>query len=75
MWVDFFRPKFLPFLGDHDACTGEKDRFGKYSTQTEKSGPTGGGFSPTFGTTVLGVCESFPKAVFSMDIPSVAFHK
>jgi hypothetical protein len=75
IWDDFFRPKFLPLLGDHHGCTGGKDRFGKYLTQPEKSGPTGGCFSPTFLTTVLGVCESFPKAVFSMDIPSVTFHK
>jgi hypothetical protein len=75
IWLDFFRPKFLPFLGDHHGCTGGKDRFGKYFTQPDKSGPTGGCFSPTFRITVLDVCEFFPKAVCSMDIHSVALHK
>jgi hypothetical protein len=44
IWVDFFWPKFLPFLGEQGGGTGTEDRFGKYFTQPEKSCPTRGVF-------------------------------
>ena len=69
IWVDFFRPKFLPFLGDHHGCTGGKERSGKYPTQPEKSGPTGGVFHPLLAPRFSACVSPFQKRFFPWIYP------
>jgi hypothetical protein len=68
IWVDFFRLKFLPFLGDHHGCTGGKYRFGKYFTQPEKSGPTGGVFFDQLSHPCPAACVSFFRNRFAIPV-------